>query len=452
MTNSSGLFKDFNKVSSKEWKQKIQVDLKGDDYQTLITKTFEGIDIKPFYHYDDYRTFEQLHPESEFSIVQELQVSNPEIANKIARNSLQKGAEYFTFYLNKKTDLSKLLQNLDYSKLIFKLDFLDTGFFMELVSQTQGKSPVLLDPIGHFGRYGNWYQNEKEDFSTLQELQKQLPSGFRFLEIDTTHYKNAGANLTQELAYAMSHAVAYAEKLGSGVFSQMYIKTAQSGHYFFEIAKLKALRSLWQNLIRFYEEETPAKIYAVPARRNKTIFDPYVNLLRTGMEMMSAVLGGADMVANLPFDAVYKKSNAFSERLARNQLIILKNEAYFAAAKESTTGNYYLEEISRNLAEKSLIIFKDIEKAGGLLAQLYKGTIQRKIRESAEKEQVAFDRSDLVLVGTNKYINPNEEHPKIDFYPFIKKRSGKTLITPIIPKRLSEKIEMKRLQESGIEL
>jgi methylmalonyl-CoA mutase len=173
-------------------------------------------------------------------------------------------------------------------------------------------------------------------------------------------------------------------------------------------------------------------------------------MLRTGMEMMSAILGGADIIANLPFDAVFKKSNEFSERIARNQLIILKNEANFEEALNSTNGNYFIEENTEKLAEKALDIFKNIEKSGGFLDQLYKGKIQKKIKEAADKEQAEFDNQKRVLVGTNKYINTKESPPEIDFYPFMKKRKGQTLIQPVIPKRLAEKTEQQRLQQMEI--
>lgn len=445
----SNLFKEFNKVSSKEWKQKIQVDLKGADYQTLITRTPEHIDIKPFYHYDDFIASTQLAP-TQFKICQELQLKNPEIGNKIARKALDKGADFFTFYFNQTFDIQSLINNLDTSKLIFKADMLDTDFIKKLYEQTQGKSQILVDPIGHLVRFGNWYENETKDFDNLKILQNFFPDTYRFLDISSFHYKNAGANITQELAYTLSHAVEYVEKLGEQTLLQIRFSMATGSHYFFEIAKLKALRLLWQLIGNEYNTNVTAHIYTRPTIRNKSIFDPYVNMLRTGMEMMSAVLGGSDFVANMPFDAVYKKSNEFSERIARNQLIILQKEAGFNAALDSTNGNYFIEENTYKLADKALEIFKLIEKSGGFLSQLYKGKIQQKIAESGEKEQTMFDEGKLVLVGTNKYPNPKEPKPEIDVYPFMKKRSGQTLIQPVIPKRLAEKTEQKRLEELGI--
>ena len=448
---SENLFPEFNKISSKEWKQKIQMDLKGTDYQTLITHTLEKIDIKPFYHYDDYIAFKQLTPQN-FLITQSLTIHDEKIASKIAQNALAKGAQKFTFHFDKTFNIDSLLQNLKREQLIFKADMLDTDFLKDLYRKTGGNSPILLDPVGHFARTGNWYENEKKDLNKLKELQAFFPADFWFIEIRADIYKNAGAFITQELAYALSHAVEYLEKLSPDVGSQMIFNFATGSHYFFEISKLKAFRKLWQLIANEYDIKVNAMIGAQPALRNKTIFDPYVNMLRTTMEMMSAILGGADFIANMPYDYVYNNSNEFSERIARNQLIILKEEAGFEQALQATENDYYLEEISYRIAEKALEIFKQIEATGGLLQQLYKGKIQQKIAETAQQEQADFDEGKLILVGTNKYINKDEKPENIKRFPFMKKRNIQTLIPPVVPKRLAEKIEKERLDSLGIKL
>ncbi len=448
---SSNLFSEFNKISSKEWKQKIQADLKGADYQTLITHTLENIDIKPFYHYDDFIGFEQAGP-AHFNIVQEVNINDAAIAGKIARKAFRKGAEYFTFHFSKDFDLDALLYQLDFNKLIFKAGNPNVDFIKKLYEKTLGKAQILIDPIGDFARYGNWYENEQKDLEKISQLQAFFPSNYRFIEIRAHYFKNAGATITQEMAYALNQAVEYLEKTGKQTAGQIQFSFATGNHYFFEIAKIKAFRKLWKLIVNQYDRDDKALIYSQPALRNKTIFDPYVNMLRTTMEMMSAILGGSDFIANMPYDFVYNKSNEFSERIARNQLIILKEEAGFNRALNATENNYFLEEITYKLAEKSLQIFKQIEVSGGFLSQLYKDKIQQKIDESHQKEQAGFDAGKIVLVGTNKYINENEKPEQIRIYPFLKKRSGKTLIRPLIPKRLAEKTEEERLNKLGIKL
>ena len=169
-------------------------------------------------------------------------------------------------------------------------------------------------------------------------------------------------------------------------------------------------------------------------------------MLRTTTECMSAVLGGANAVRNLPYDSLYHKSNEFGERIARNQLLILKSESYFDLVTNPADGSYYIEELSEKLAAKGLELFKNIEESGGYLNQLFEGTIQRKSKERAQQEQQAFDAGEISLIGTNKHPNPDDRmKSQLEVLPFVKIDPRKTLIAPIIEQRLSESIEKERL-------
>src|SRR5690606_18492572 len=160
---------------------------------------------------------------------------------------------------------------------------------------------------------------------------------------------------------------------------------------------------------------------ATPTKRNKTLYDYNVNLLRTTTECMSAILGGADAVANLPYDALYHKSNEFGERISRNQLLIMKHESYLDKVGNAADGSYYIESLNSQSAEKALVLFEEIEANGGFIKQLGDGTIQRKIRESAEKEQQLFDDGKEVLLGTNKHPNKTDRMAhELELYPFVK--------------------------------
>ncbi len=444
-------FNEFNKVSTAEWKLKIQADLKGKDYESLITFTPEGIAIKPFYHFDDYKKFKLLSGQP-FQIQQELYLANEKIGNKIISKALHKGADKMIINAHKNFDIDTLTDKLDFSRLIFRLDFLDAGFFIKLYHKTKGKSAILLNPVGHLIRTGNWYFNSKKDFDILREIRMETASGFPMIEVDSAHFHNAGANIVQQIAYSLSLGVEYVERLGESVASQMVFHTATGSQYFFEINKLNVLRYLWNLVLNKYQIEAPTYIRATPGLRNKSLLSPYVNMLRTTMESMSAILGGADALVNMPYDKIFKKTNSFSERIARNQLIILNEEAGFQKAKMAAQGSYFLEHTAAEMAEKSLELFKNIEKAGGIIEQLMKGKIQEKTAESAAKEQEKFDRGERVLVGVNKYINEKEEIEMPEVYPFMKKRKGKTLIPPVIARRLAEEMERKILQEKGIDL
>jgi methylmalonyl-CoA mutase len=170
-------------------------------------------------------------------------------------------------------------------------------------------------------------------------------------------------------------------------------------------------------------------------------------MLRTTTECMSAILGGADAVSNLAYDAIYHKDNEFGDRISRNQLLVLKHESYFDKVNNPADGTYYIEVLTEQLAEKALLLFKDIEANGGFITQLIEGNIQRKIKESAEKEQELFDNGKEILLGTNKYPNKDDRmHHELELFPFVKTNPRKTLIVPIIEKRLAEKLEQERLE------
>jgi methylmalonyl-CoA mutase len=145
---------------------------------------------------------------------------------------------------------------------------------------------------------------------------------------------------------------------------------------------------------------------------------------------------------------LYHKDNEFGDRIARNQLLVLKNESYFDKVNNPADGSYYIESLTHQLAEKALTLFKDIEANGGFLKQLNEGIIKRKIQESADKEQELFDSGKEILLGTNKYPNKKDRmKDDLELFPFVKIKPRKTLITPIIEKRLAEKMEQDRLKE-----
>jgi methylmalonyl-CoA mutase len=223
---------------------------------------------------------------------------------------------------------------------------------------------------------------------------------------------------------------------------------ATGSEYFFEIAKIRALRRLWELLAREYGYSGSCKIVASPTLRNKTLYDYNTNMLRTTTESMAGILGGADLICNLPYDALYHHENDFAARIARNQLLLLRHESYFSSVRNPADGSYYIESLTDQLGAKALELLKTLEKGGGFLAQLETHTIQKKIEESAQKEQLAFDKGDRVLVGTNTYPNAEDTMLKtLEKDPFRPHRQIQTRITPILTRRLSEANERKRLED-----
>lgn len=451
---SKDLFNEFSPVSSKEWKQKIQSDLKGADYNdTLITRTLEGIDIKPCYHGDeaDHKT-STLSDATQWQICQTIEVQDTKNANTFALDSLNRGAESIKFIINDTVDTKELLADIDLktTPIYFQLNVLSEAFVAELKQfGPDTRFYIGLDIIGNLAKSGNWYLDLKTDHTTLDAIINQHASAFHSLiNIDASLYQNAGANAIQQLAYALAHTHEYLNHFGEKITDTTSIQFSVGTNYFMEIAKLKAFRLLWNSLVSEYTT-TPVQplILVTPTYRNKTIYDYNTNMLRTTTECMSAILGGADVVSNSPYDYVFHNSNEFGERISRNQLLILKNESYFDKVSNPTEGAYYIESLTDQLAEKALELFKDIEANGGFLHQLKEGTIQRKIKAAADKEQDLFDNGHEILLGTNKHPNAKDRMKHdLEKVPFLQIHERKTLIEPIIEKRLAATLEKERLK------
>lgn len=446
---STFLFDGFETLSPTAWKQKIQVDLKGADYnETLLWKSNEGIVVKPFYSQEDRNSASIDLPENGFLICQSIFVDDIGISNKLAVDALERGANAIRFTATSTFDFQKLLKGIDLSQtaLYFQLQFLDANFVKQLNEFCSNANVYYqIDPIGHLARSGNWFTNLKTDIDVTKEIVAQTE---RSLHVNASIYQNAGANAVQELAYALAQTNEYIEIFGNSVANKLHYSFSVGSNYFFSIAKLRAFRILHRTLTQSHGvKSVKAHIFTQPSLRNKTIYDYNVNMLRTTSECMSAILGGSDTISNVSYDSLYHKSNEFGERISRNQLLILQKEAYLQEAQNIADGAYYIESITRQLAEKALEVFKQIEKGGGFLKQLKSGSIQKKIQESAKKEQEQFNKQEILLLGTNKLPNKEDRmKDNLEIYPFLKQNNSKTLIPPIPPIRLSEQYEKQRLE------
>lgn len=446
------LFDSFEKVTSKQWKQKIQYELKGADYNNiLVWESLEGIKVKPFYHNDEMENTFSFNQTKPFSILQNIYVHDVAKSNKRAFETLNRGAESIRFTIeNDSISVKELMENLpkEDTTYFFYLPFLSIDFVNQLVdfsNQNGYDFRFQMDSIRQLCKDGNWFDNLTNDFEKLNYIASKAKSSF--ITIDSSTYQNAGANIVQQLAYTLAHVNEYFNRI-SDINQPITIEVSVGSNYFFEIAKLRALRLLFNTLAKEYNHNLDCIIIATPTKRNKTLYDYNVNLLRTTTECMSAILGNANFISNLPYDALYHKDNEFGDRIARNQLLILKHESYFDEVNNAADGSYYIEELTAQLAEKALLLFKEIEANDGLITQLIAGTIQKKISESAAKEQEWFDNGKEVLLGTNKYPNKNDKMKNdLELFPFVKQNPRKTLITPIIEKRLAEKLEQERLAQ-----
>lgn len=452
----SNLFQDFDQVSAKAFKQKIQFDLKGASYNdTLIWHTNEGIDVKPFYHREDLDNSKRITPQipEQWHIGESIFILNPAQSAVTANNAIQSGAEAIYFTADEPFDFEVLYNHLTEKEipLYFNLRFLDEDYYLRFYAFAKAykNTTLKLDLIHHLVEDGNWFHSLEKDHKIFNTI--LTAEGQKNITVDTTLYQNAGATMVQQLAYGAAHLNEYLNHIEKEDLrtSQITFEVAVGTNYFFEIAKLRGFRLLTKRLLQEYgfDDECDLRIIAHPTRRNKTIYDYNTNMLRTTTECMSAVLGGANIVVNQPYDAIYHKMNTFGQRISRNQLIILKEESYFDAVSNPADGAYYIESITTQLSQKALDVFKEIELKGGFLKQLKEGTIQRKIKESATREQEQFDSNEIVLLGTNKQPNMEDKMKnELELFPFVKRNPRKTIITPIIPKRLADSIEQERLK------
>src|SRR5690554_603520 len=260
---SESLFKEFDEVSAKQWKQKIQYDLKGADYnKTLVWQSPEGIHVKPFYHQDDFsEDFEAVPGQpKEWTVAQEIFIDDEAIANGIATDAINRGAQAVVLKSDKEFNIDVLFKDFPFQKttIYFSFKFLSESFYTKIIDfLTPKKAKVFynVDIIGNFAKTGNWYHNLKQDHQTLETIIDKYPSE-SIISIDAKLYQNAGANIIQQLAYAPSHANEYLnhfKKLDRE--TRLTFQLAMGANYFFEIAKIRALRKLYAVLAKEYGEK-----------------------------------------------------------------------------------------------------------------------------------------------------------------------------------------------------
>ena len=454
--SKSNLFENFESGSAKAWKQKIQFELQGKDFNDhLVWNSIEGIDVKPFYHSEAYSKAPDIqHNASDWNIGHSIYVNSVEKSNTHALKLIESGVESLHFTLpTVSISVEELLKNIDTSSV--PIYFEPLCLSEKLIKSLQDFSLknktsfyILQDPIGHLARSGNWHENLKTDLHTLKQTIALGDTLKSVISVDLGLFQNAGGSMIQQLAYTLAHANEYLNLFDDESIKSVVFKVSVGGNYFFEIAKLQALRVLWYSLIKDYGLSIDCHILTQPSRRNKTIYDYNINMLRTTTECMSAILGSSDTIINMPYDHLYHKDNDFGNRLSRNQLLILKKESYFDAVSNPTEGVYYIETLTHQLAQKSFDLFKDIEKQGGFLKLLKEGMVQRKLKEHAQKEQRLYDEGTEGLLGSHFQQNTLDKiKSDLEIYPFIKQQARKTLLEPIIPRRISEEIEQKRLKD-----
>lgn len=453
------LFSDFAPVSTEKWMEKITADLKGADFEKkLVWKTNEGFKVKPFYRKEDlegFKTTDALPGEfpylrgtkknNAWLVRQDIKVDDAKEANKKALDILMKGVDSIGFNIKAK-DLSAdyietLLEGVcaDCVELNFSTcqghtvelaKLLVTYFQKKGYDALKLQGSVNYDPFNKMLKKGKDVSNFIDTAKELIEVLQPLPF-YRIINVNALTLNNAGAYIAQELGYALAWGNEYLSKISeSGVPVAVAAKKIKfnfgiSSNYFLEIAKFRAARMLWADIVRAYnpvctrdcdnkgEDGTcncacKMKAHAETSTFNLTLYDAHVNMLRTQTEAMSAALGGVDSMTVSPFDKIYENPNDFSERIARNQQLLLKEESHFDKVVDPSAGSYYIENLTVSIAQQAWNVFLKVEDEGGFLEAVRKGSVQADINESGKARHKDLSRRKEILLGTNQYPNFNE--------------------------------------------
>jgi len=322
------------------------------------------------------------------------------------------------------------------------------------------KTVVSADPLGRLLANGKLCVTVEEGLDYLADLVREratLP-GLKCVEPSGNLFSNAGAGPVAELACTLSLGNEYMAALTfRGIDPDMAARSFRftfgiGPDFFPEIAKLRAARMLWAVIVKGYRpavaESSLMRIHSVTGRWNKTLYDAYVNMLRTQTEAMSAVLGGADTITVEPFDTVFRTAGEFSERIARNQQLLLMEESHLDKVADPGAGSYYLEELTSAIAHEAWRLFLEIENEGGFLAAARKGLIQEKIQTTSASREGDVARRRAILLGTNQYPNFTEQqapqHEKEKLFPTAGV-TGDEEVKRIVPVRGAQEFEKLRL-------
>jgi len=442
------LFTDFKPVTTEEWEAKINADLKGKDYERkLVWRTFEGFNVRPYYREENLKGkayLESLPGEfpfvrgnnktnNDWFIRQNIFVTDFEAANKKALKILNKGITSLGFLFSEcnsvtKENLGILLKDICLEAVEINLVCPDDNCncveaFAAYASEypcdnDQVTASVALDPVGTFVLKGKMNTDALAGLANEVKKAKDFKN-FRTIAVHGKFFANSGSSIVQELTFSLAQGAEYMTMLTeAGVNADDAAKSIKfnmgiSNNYFMEIAKLRTGRLLWSKIIEAYAPEckSSAKMIAHSEtnRYNLTVYDPNVNMLRTQTEAMSAALGGAHSITVLPFDAIFEEPSDFSERIARNQQILLKEESHFDKIADPAAGSYYLETLTESLAEQVWKLFLDIQEKGGFIAAFKEGFIQSEIKKMAANRDKRYAQRRDNILGTNQFPNFTEK-------------------------------------------
>jgi len=489
--NQLNLKKEFSLPTFEEWKKVVEVDLKGAPYEKkLITKTYEGIDLQPVYNEADIQNLPHLNSipgkgsqvrgsqtggyvAKPWLICEDIPVGLAEDFNEALKKDLRGGQTAISVVLDEATrlgvdadfakpgevgvgglsvsgtgSLNRAFSGIDLSKYPV---YIQSGFsplpilILLLASLKKDghsvaglKGSVEGDPLGYLASTGKLPVGLEQAFNEMKTTTNWVrihKLDLKTIGVDGSVYQNAGASAVQELAFSLATAVEYIEQLAERGVSVADIAESTrftfgiGTHYFMEIAKLRAARILWSQILKAYganPDEHKMVIHARTSKMPQTNYDPYVNLLRTTTEAFSAAVGGVDSMHTSPFDESFAVPDDFSRRIARNTQIILGEESHLNDLIDPAGGSYFVESLTAEIAAEAWKLFKSVQEKGGMAEALKAGFPQEEVKKVADARRADVAKRKSIIVGVNMYANVKEELPKLtyaDAESIYKKRS-----------------------------
>ncbi len=482
------LFSEFQAPTTEEWLAKIEVDLKGADFQKkMVWRTNEGFNVQPFYRREDLKDLKAVDSlPGEFPFVrgnktdnniwfvrQDVFDADPKQANAKALDILNKGVDSLGFKIPgdqvSRQYVATLLEGIlpQYVELNFttcqrhcvELAQVLVEYFKEKkYPLAELKGSINFDPISKILTKGKDTSAVIAQAKTLIEALKELPQ-YKCININSVLLNNSGAYIYQELGYALAWGAEYLNLLTEAGLSadeaacRIKFNMGVSDNYFMEIAKFRAARLLWAQIVKQFEPKCDCAckmhVLAITSEYNQTIFDSYVNLLRSQTEAMSAALANVDSIIVTPFDTPYETPTEFAERIARNQQLLLKEEAHFDKLVDVAGGSYTIEHLTDAIAQEGWKLFLAVEEAGGFLAEALAGNIQNAVNESNKKRHADAAKRKEFILGTNQFPNFTEVSDGKRPVECCCKCSDQGDIARLNSQRMASDFETLRLQTEG---
>jgi len=442
--NKERLFDQFPQTSYQEWRAKVEADLKGADFnKKLVWRTNEGFDVQPVYRAEDIASLETTKSlPGQFTYVrgtrdnndwltrQNIIADSAAAANEIARDVLTKGVTSLGFKVADAADVAVLLKDIDITKVEINLQCCPRNsvavakalvqYIVAAGAADSFRGSVEYNPLRRQFRHGVEGIDNAAIVAEASELLNVVKpvAGLRCLSVDSAMLGNSGAYIYQEMGYALAWGAAWMTALTDAGFCACEVATrikfdmCVSSNFFMEIAKFRAARMLWARIVEQYKpkcaDAAKMNVCASTSRFNQTIYDAHVNLLRSQTETFSAAVAGVDSIVTTPFDLPYKTPDTFSERIARNQQFLLKEESHMDKVVDPAGGSYYVETLTVSIANEAWKLFLAVEADGGFFAQAGDGKVQQAVNESCKKRHNDVARRKEILLGTNQYPNINE--------------------------------------------